>query len=553
MDFKVFKDAEYAKDSIVSIVYRLIILIFSVFIVIKFNDKFIMWQLLIAFLSYTVFHLLFHSKNDGFQHIKLLVDYAFIGFILVNFKELNISLFTLLILPIINSKNYIDKSMALILYFAPLALILFIDKKIILEFLIILVVLFGINSLSKFRKSFKGFYDELNNSLDTFLLQENALDNMHEVYDEILPVLNKHNIFLKPINQIICFEIVDSRLNIINGSLFTYELEFESLKIFTELEKTILYDLNITVNDKISHNNLLFKTKSNTIEMYYLLTLSEEDGSNIFKSKDLFYKLISPFFVRLSHIFNFKRRQDLESRKNFDNIAKKVTYVNNAINSMHFTRNKIGPLKTYLDISNDYDMEQSNDRRLKIEPYLRHERNKLRTSLKLILDRADTILEKSNNPFNVLESNYYPFINILVRLRESVSFHLNSIHFEYEFIGKDKELNNKVKMNETGIDLVFSNWLSNISKYKLDNNYGVQIEQLDSKYIMTFHNNFIHSSQETEPSFVRDFNSDDRMAILKRNTHGLIEIKDFLDQMGLNGRLWSKNHILFFSIEFKKF
>jgi hypothetical protein len=283
------------------------------------------------------------------------------------------------------------------------------------------------------------------------------------------------------------------------------------------------------------------------------LIIPDEISSGIqLSSLPFFFILIYPFFFSLSHVFNFKRVQNIDNRKNFHNIAKKVTYVNNAINSMHFTRNKLSPLKTYLSMIDDYEKEKSQDRRTMIEPFLKDERKKLKTSLDLILGRADIILEKSNNPFNVLDSEDYSFMSVLVKVRDSASYYLKSEKFEFIFDEIDFSFPRKIKVNETGIELILSNWFSNVNKYKSTEKYGVIVNEDEKHYMLKFFNKFTNKDSGKIPDFVEDFNSNDRMAILKRKTHGLIEIKDFLEQMGIDGNMKVDKDMLYFEICFLK-
>ena len=200
----------------------------------------------------------------------------------------------------------------------------------------------------------------------------------------------------------------------------------------------------------------------------------------------------------------------------------------------------------------DYDKETSEERKKMIEPFLKEERRRLKTSLDSILSRADIILEKSNNPFNVLDRHEHSFINVLVKIRDASSYYLNHSKFEFIFTDFNFESRYRINFNETGMDLILSNWFSNVNKYKADDKYGVEVTEDDENYCLTFFNSFIRRNTKLIPDFVRDFNSSDRMAILKRNTHGLVEIKDFLEQMEIEGEMYNEDNVLFFKMSFKK-
>lgn len=551
MKIDVFDESSRSQKEVISVLYRLILICYSIFLLVVYDFHIpLIYTILYFFVFATIFYSLF-GKGKLFSLIRLINDYFFIGLTIWSINVLDIYTYSLIFLPILNSQNHTGNRKSFLLYLLPLALIFFIKQK--FEFLIgvIFLAFYIINSFEKIKNKYQLFYNELNSVLDNFLVQENALDKIHNIYELIIPIFNKYSFFTKDIEDIICFQISQNKINVVNGSKFIYEIDFSSNDLILKNQKSILYNIELVLNGETVQENILLIIKENLIDYVYLI-IPKSNTNLVLARNSFFYRLLFPFFMRMSHIFNFKDIQKIDQRKNFYNIAKKVTYVNNAINSMHFTRNKLSPLKNYLSMIDDYEKSKSEERKDMIEPFLKDERRKLKTSLNLILNRADIILEKSNNPFNVLESKEYSLITVLVKIREQSSFYLNSLHFDFNFKNFDLESEEKVKINETGIDLVLSNWFSNVSKYKADNTYGVTVDQDKDSFILTFFNSLTIWNAKNIPDFVVDFNSDDRMAILKRNTHGLVEIKDFLEQMGLEGKMKVKEEILFFEIRFLK-
>lgn len=525
---------------------------FAVIILIKYSYQSELVLIALVFSSYIALSLILRVLKMKFSFILLMLnDYLFIGFIIWNSGVLDLLTYSYLIFPILNSRNNIGKKNAIVLYLIPLVLIFFLQSKVDISFFIVFLFFWIINSFDNIKNHFQNFYNQLNTTLDDFLVKENSLDQIHKIYEDIIPLFNSYSLFTKPIQDILCFEISDRNFQIINGSRFFYNIEFESNNIILENNNKIFKNLRITLNNDDINENIILRIKQETFEYVFVFIPKQADGVNSIET-DFFYKLLFPFFSRLSHIFNFKKLQFNENRRNFNDIAKKVTYVNNAISSMHFTRNKLSPFTVYLSMMEDYISETDEMQKKRIEPYLKIERKKLKTSLEEILDRANIILEKSNNPFNVLVSKEELFSNLLVKVRESSSYYLRGKNFEFSIEITNPDWAKKIKINDIGIDLVLSNWFSNVNKYKNHEYYGVSVNENELHFTLTFYNSFVAKNEIGEPQFVKDFNSDDRMAILKRNTHGLIEIKDFLDQMNIESFMYTKGAILFFEINFLK-
>lgn len=553
MKINVFDESSKSQKEIISVLYRIILIFYSIAILILKGITIPFWYTVLYFILFFTIYILLYNKDKFYSYLRLLNDYVFIGLSVYSVQIIDIYTIGLLFLPILNSQNHTGKKKSILLYIFPIIIILLISNKIDYYLFIPFLAFFIINSFEVLKNKYQRFYNELNSSLDNFLIEESSMDKLHNIYDVIIPIFNRHKFFSKEIKDIICFQKNDNSMNVVNGSAFVFDYLFhEKKEIFDKKKKLIYNTKGVIINSLEIKESVILKIEKNSID-YMFLIIPDENSSGIQLSHlPFFYKLLYPFFFRLSHIFNFKRVQNIDNRKNFHNIAKKVTYVNNAINSMHFTRNKLSPLKTYLSMIDDYEKEKSPDRRTMIEPFLKEERKKLKTSLDLILGRADIILEKSNNPFNVLDSEDYSFMSVLVKVRDSASYYLKSEIFEFVFDEIDFAFPKKIKINETGIELVLSNWFSNVNKYKSTDKYGVIVNENEKYYILKFFNKFTNKDSKKIPDFVEDFNSNDRMAILKRKTHGLVEIKDFLEQMGIDGNMKVDGDMLYFEICFLK-
>ena len=298
--------------------------------------------------------------------------------------------------------------------------------------------------------------------------------------------------------------------------------------------------------------NVIIKVQKSTINYFFLVIPDSDQDKTKLSDLVFFYNLLYPFFSRLAHIFNFRRVQSIMRKRNYRDIAKKVSYVNNAVNSMHFTRNKLGPLKTYLSMVEDYNSQDSEEKKAVIKPFIEEERKRVNISLDLILDRANSILEKQNNPFNVLDGNNFTILRILSMVRETSSLYLRNENFDFILDASNINFKKEVTVNETGFELVLSNWFSNVSRYKSSDKYGVIINDTEDHFYLRFFNNFTNTTNNGTPDFVEDFNSTERMAILKRKTHGLIEIKDFLEQMDIKSKMEVDNDMLYFELQFLK-
>src|SRR5690606_31573028 len=132
---------------------------------------------------------------------------------------------------------------------------------------------------------------------------------------------------------------------------------------------------------------------------------------------------------------------------------------------------------------------------------------------KNITDRANSMLEKSKNPFvytttkplsiervfSILNRNfncYFPHIDLIVRV--------NIINKKY------------ILINEEGLELFLSDWLNNMAKYNkkfVSTEFFIEGETL----FIEFKNDCNQSVEETK-QMISDLTSNDRNEIVKRTT-----------------------------------
>lgn len=549
----IFQNSDGEYKTFISVVYRVLLIVYGLIFCIKKEVDISYWTLGLLCLLYLVFFYFLYEKSIFLSNLRLLNDYLFIGVLVYKSSNIDVYALSYLFIPILNSRNHSGLKKSLLLYAYPIIIICLIQEEFSFWYTYPFIFFIIINSFDSLRNKDQKLYNELNEIMDSFLIEKESFQNLYKIYDAIIPIFNKKNFFMESIVQIFCFEKKDDKLIIINGSVFIWDYQIHPDDIKLLKNKTgISQNIRIKVNNIQYERNVIYCCKiDSTIYYYFLMFDPFQSLKNNIKRivKPYYVRILRPFFSRLSHAIKAHNDQILERKENYEKMTEKTTYVNNAVSSMHFIRNKLSPLKGYLAMVKDYESSDS-DKKIKIRPYMERERKKLSNSLEEILNKANNILEKSNNPFNVVENKMYSIEKLLSILRDVWNYYLPKENFIFK-LKTDRDKIKNIRFNETGIELVAINWVSNIKKYKTDDNYGIIFKEKESSFEVIFFNSF-DDQVIKEPDFVKLFNSDDRMAILKRNTHGLIEIKDFLDQMNIKSRMYCDDGLLYLKLELLK-
>lgn len=538
---------------IISVFFRLLIISYSIFLLLYCNSLFKWYVNLGSFLLYLIIYLLLYRRDKWISILRLINDYVFITFILLQLKENNIYSFTLLFAPILNTHNHSGDKKSILLYIFPILSLYIIDKDFEFWYSIPFLLFLLINSFDNLRSKYFKFQQKLNSVIDDFFISESLYNRPYKIYEKAIVIFNASNTLPKDVSKIICLKVENNKFTIVNGSCFIWNFDIIDKKGFFEKtkNKNTLFNIELYIDSKPIRNNLVIVCPVNS-HLYCFILLSENlSNFNQFPYSLFIPKLLSPFFHRLSKVLDADLNQKRNELIKLTELEEKINYVTNSVNSMHFIRNKLGPVKSYLAMVEDYNRTVDILKKQKIEPYLVKERQKLNTSIIQILERADYILTKSNNPFNVYKVEVFGIQQLFSEIRRIWNYYFDIDNFNINWIVQKDRIKFDVKYNQIGIELVLTNWISNMRKYN-SGEYGIEFNETDDYYNVTFYNT-LDCSAINSTKFIDEFNNSDKAEITRRNSRGLLEVKDFLTQMNISVNMYPKDNIIYFSLDFQKY
>lgn len=538
---------------IISILFRMLIVGYSIFLLIYFDPEFNWWVNVGIIAVYGLIYVLFYARDGWLSTIRLINDYIFIGVILFQLDKLDIYGYALLLAPILNTHNHSGDRKSMLLYIIPLVIYLFVTDDLSIWIIFPFFLFLAINSFDHLRSKYFIFQQKLSSAIDDFFVNDYAIRRPHEIYKKIIPILNNNKILRKEIEHILCFKIEKKTYSIVNGSTFIWNFEILDKEIINKEIKNkseILFNIRLNVDGKVIENNVVIICQVNSHK--YCFVLFSKNNLSLDRLPYSFFisKILIPSFSRLALVLDAGLTQKKIELENLNRLEEKMTYVTNSVNSMHFIRNKLGPLKSYLAMVEDFNDTDDLDKKERIEPYLRKEREKLKTSFFLILEKADYILKKSNNPFNVYETSIFSVRKLFSEIRRIWGYYFLEEVFDINWTVPRDGTKGYVRYNTTGLELVLSNWINNMQKYN-NGKFGVRFIQSDKYYTVIFYNAF-DNKKKNATLFVEEFNATERSEIIRRDSHGLLEIKDFLSQMQIPVKLSHLEGVVSLSLEFKK-
>ena len=355
----------------------------------------------------------------------------------------------------------------------------------------------------------------------------------YQLYQNLIQMLKKasYKIF---IDDIYCFRWSKGHFYIVNGTKFVWS--YKILESDVALKK--IFESEVYQNFKIEiggykEDNLCFVVHPNMDECVYLYVLVYDRKS--FIENYYVQRLLRQFFYRISRIqeadWNFKSQQIEE----LSALGKKMNYVNASMNTLHFIRNKLSPLKNYLAMYDDY-INSDEIRQKKIKPFLDAELKSMRDSFRMINERADKLLEEQQNRFVYSSTKKYGLQQLFSEIKKVwQSYGLNEDNIVVSLQKKVEGKHKSVFYNIEGLILVLDNWISNIVEHGCQS-YGLEIIEEDLDVLVLFSN--LHKMKKHDcEHLITIFNNNDRLEINKRNYHGLQVIKELLTQMNIDSEL----------------
>lgn len=478
--------------------------------------------------------------------IGQMIDLAIVAAVLFSQPHLDFYMVSFIVLLLI-CKDYSNPLSYRITFYIGIPLLLYFffnySFKIVLPFLFFWIfdyVNYQVYQVGKERRKLEGMID------DVFL---SSNGKVYELYKNVIGSIRRMDMLPIKLENIYCFRWDNNNFYLVNGTKFVWKYSIKESKVNLAkiLESKVYKNFNIEIEGNY-FDNICFVIHPGKADSAYLFLL--ECDERPFWQNYYAQILFGSFFYRMAVKLESDRIFKKEQREELAEMSKKMNYVNTSMNTMHFIRNKLSPLKNYIAMYDDY--QQSNDvKKAKIKPYLEKEYSNLKKSFTLINERADKLLEEQKNPFVFSVTEKFGLQQLFAEMKYiwqsyglseddiSVSL-LPKIHGEYKSVYYNKE----------GLILVFDNWVSNMLKHGVDF-YSMAVEETENELIVSYSNNHKMKKYECE-RLIKMFNNDDRIEINKRNYHGLEVIKDVLTQMNLESELITNNDKLILNIKFFK-
>lgn len=510
-----------------SFLFRTIIIALSIWIVIHKEGCHIP---LLAYLIIVLLYILAYLqlKKHEKSLFRLLLDYIFINVVIYQADLNSPVVFLLIILPIINAINFTGKTSHFLLLIIMTCLTFFIHGSVIGGDIILSIIALSViymYSIFKFREW--KIEKDISQQIDAFFLNPERIEKTHHIYRRIIELLNKYffNNEKFGIECISAYTLKENTLWLINSSEFSWERQINLSE--QDVSRLRLYS-TLDLENNIKLRSLYYIRRDN---IEYVFCCEMEKSLTLIIHN--YRKILKLTFSKASLLLNADYRIRNMRDKKFNEIKDNVLYVNQAIKVMHYIRNKMTPLSnivTYHKISDNIE----DSIKLKMKRRIEKEALQADSDLKEIINFANYLLDKRNNPFVKLEQAEVTISKLFIVLSEIVESQLSDIVYVDSQL-KDLDHNKYVSyINLIECKIMFTDWITNMVKYR-NNYHKISMGIQEGKLIFHFENDFSCSNDEVL-KLVRDLNSTGKDAVIegKGKGHGIYIIKGIANKLGID-------------------
>jgi len=533
-----FKRTDLIHKYLTSVLFRIILLSYSFFLISIQDNIFDFYIYIIYFFVYIAIYIYLLIKK--WAVVRTVNDYILI-FIILLFKNIYLPYnIIFLLIPLFNSPNHTsEKRNNWFLFLFTIILFLLLHFKnpnhssfdtstyFTLVAILVLTIIshFELSRARLFKDTFNIYQD-----IDDVAKKANNTTMIPEIYKLIISkIKEKFNIDIK---QITCFEVIKGKAKIKNSSLFVYSSSIDSIDIKSNLNINPL-TTKININGQEVYNILTVK-----IDKFIFLFISDNENTEIsIRNKLYIYEVVLLIFEKIVNIIENEEELFKQKQKQNKVLTSKQHYVLEIMKSTHFISNKLGPIKNFLTLQTDYDNGSfkmyDKDAYAEIRKVKKEETKRAKTSLKKISEKIDLLLNKDANPFipTSVISMKYKAIFMHVKRIWLIDFSENDIKIKN---ATDTNVDIKIVTNNEVLELIFTDLLTNMTKYSAGSNVLTFDFSKDLRITLANKIKDFSIVYKTLDKTVNDFNNNNKLEINKRNSFGLPHVRELCEQLNID-------------------
>ncbi|MBA3025258.1 MAG: hypothetical protein FP820_02485 [Sulfurimonas sp.] len=511
---------------ITSLLFRLLVIGYAVFLLIVQHNFFDSWVYFILAIAYFIIHINLVVRE--YSILRMLNDYLFI-FIILFYKDMGMFYNVLFLLfPIMNSPNHTQNNRRpfVLINIAAIVFILLnytnnIDTNVNYQIytVISLYIISLITFFEYYRNSYRLKLESIYTAIDKVTIRADRTSQLPKVYEKIQNTI-KDKLNLE-IVQITAFRQVRKKTIVKSSSQFVHTHNIDN--VIKEINKTsVLLNASISLNNKENSTNICIKIEN---DIFVLLTKDKILEANI-KQYITTHEVIIPILKRVANIIQLENSLDIQRNKVNSSLNKKYHYVNNIMEAIHYLSNEMSPIKGYFDLKKKYDNLDNDNLKKPLFLLLQKEETLAITCLDNVVNRTLNVLDKGLNPFTTKELKKTKYKQIFMLMQKIWINRLNETNTNFIVKNFDDNIDKVCYTDMNTLEFMFTDVYENVRKYsmnfkKVEFDFKNQLTIIVTNDIKDF-----KDKVQSLRTIVKNFNNDNKLEISRSSSFGLTHLKE---------------------------
>jgi len=538
-----------------SIIFRVLLLVYSLTILLRFNNVFEWYYYLIAIFVYIFNYNLCFGREGKYglrPFLRLLNDYT-LFFIVLYGKPINDPhAMILLLLPVINALNHSSEKKSRT-HSVPMYVLVLLSIYLLDNFQIsigIIVSIFSLGMINLFlslRVTLLNYSDKLNSILEDYNVGFDGIRKHHRLLKSLL---SKFDDFPSPLKSILfspqtllCFRVVKNRMVLKSSSKFYLQAEIQNEeKLLASLKvDNIIFNNEIALDGIIKKFNSFIQIEVNNKKYIFLFIFDKSENSRY--SYFFIKKFLLGPLIKVARIIDYENKLKGQRRKVLEQYKSKFKMLEDTRDTLHLVKNKLTPIYNYFEL-----LERGEKNGNDYSEQLIKSRERIKPNLKIIKEKSTPYLINQMNPYGLNSEQ-------IISLKKLYNIVINSFQeemtktFNLSF-GSIEGLNREVTFeNLEMLDFLLSEIVMNSDEHSIDNSIELYFS-FEKEELILHISNKIKLANKKE-MIIKSFNREDISLTLEKHFNGLTLVKRYLLKLNIGHSITINDDIFKLKLNFK--
>ncbi len=247
--------------------------------------------------------------------------------------------------------------------------------------------------------------------------------------------------------------------------------------------------------------------------------------------------ILSPILIKVTRLIEIEIELKNDRKNYLNKLKNKMYFIDNTVKGIHYLNNRLSPIANFFSLMEEKTKMQHDDPKLgPLNSIIEKELETAKVNMQPIIEKTHQILKKSSNPYIITEKGNVSLYHIVSSVRTIWGIRgLNKDRLKINWPRELMAFNTSI--DEDSFDYVIEEIINNMEKHH-NSIYEARFIIHDEAPVIYFVNDIKQEEKNVDlKKLIDDVNRDTASELLRRKSHGMYFIKQYLQQMDIHLQL----------------